>query len=236
MAEILSVYRTENKYIISKKDLSNLMFKLDKILKRDNHSKMQAYKVRSLYFDSINNIDFKTKLAGTEIRKKIRIRTYDAQSEKCKLEMKQKNGDLQHKISMWITKEDAKELINRNYSVLTKYFEENKVAIEFYTTMLMGVYGPVALIEYDRIAYTYNLNNTRITFDMDVRASESNYDIFSENPIYTKVIDESDTILEIKYDNKLVDFISDVFKPYKLTRTSVSKYCIGRKVFYDFNF
>ena len=234
MAKTLSVYRSENKYVLSKDKLSNLKFKLDKVLSRDDNSKKGPYIVRSLYFDSINNIDFNTKMAGTEIRKKIRIRTYDPNSKKCKLEMKQKNGDLQHKISIWISKDDAIELIHKNYSVLLKYIDENEDAKMIYTTMMFGCYVPVVMVEYDRVAYTYGLYNTRITMDMNVRASESNFNLFDENPIYTPVID--DTILEIKYDGKLMGFLAEIFKPYKLNRISVSKYCFGRKVFYDFNY
>ena len=234
MSNTLSVYRRENKYILPASDISNLKFSLDKILERDKHSNKNSYIVRSLYFDSPNNIDFNTKLAGVEVRKKIRLRTYDYKSNKCKLEMKQKNGDLQHKISIWISKEDAEELINKNYSVLLNY-SDNKDAILFYTTMMTGCYYPVALIEYDRIAYTYPLNNTRITIDMNVRSNESNFDLFAEKPIYNYVIC-NDIVLEVKYDGELLKFISNVLNKYKLNRVSVSKYCFGRKIFYDFNF
>jgi len=234
MSNTLSVYRRENKYILSVDNISNLKFSLDKILERDKHSQKDSYIVRSLYFDSLNNIDFNTKLSGVEIRKKIRLRTYDYKSDKCKLEMKQKKGDLQHKISIWISKKDAQELIEKNYSVLLNYFN-NSNAIYFYTTMMTGCYVPVALIEYDRIAYTYPLNNTRITIDMNVRSSESNFDLFAENPNYNYVIN-NDIILEIKYNGKLLKFISNVLNKYKLNRVSVSKYCFGRKVFYDFNY
>ncbi len=234
MSETLSVYRNENKYILSKTQVNDLKFKLDKLLTRDEHSK-ESYIVRSLYFDSINDIDFNTKLAGTEIRKKIRIRTYDPQMDKCKLEMKQKNGNLQHKISMWISKEDAESLIHLDYSVLTKYFDQNEDAINFYKVMTLGCYKPVVLVEYDRLAYIYPLNDTRLTIDMNIRSSESNFNLFDEKPIYTPIL-EDQTLLEVKYNNKLLTFISNVLKKYNLTRFSVSKYCYGRKIFYDFNF
>lgn len=234
MSKSLSVNRVENKYILSRDKISNLSFKLDKVLRRDDNSTNGSYIVRSLYFDSINNIDFNTKLAGSEIRKKIRIRVYDPKANKCKLEMKQKNGSLQHKVSMWISKDDALELMGQNYSVLLKYMDENEDAKLFYTTMLLGCYIPVVMIEYDRIAYTYGLYNTRITLDMNVRSSETNFNLFDDNPIYTNVI--NDTVLEIKYDTKLIGFLAELFKPYKLNAISVSKYCYSRKVFYDFNF
>ena len=235
MESSLYVYRTENKYLLNEADISNLKFKLDKLLERDKHSKQSSYIVRSLYFDSINNIDFNTKMAGTEIRKKIRLRTYDYTDDKCKLEIKQKNGDLQHKISMWIKKEDAKKLIKGDYSVLISYVKTNSDALFFYSTMQLGGYKPVALIEYDRIAYTYPMYSTRITFDMNVRSVESNFDLFDEKPLYYPVV-ENKTILEVKYNEKLMGFISDTIKKYQLNKTAVSKYCAGRKVFYDFNY
>lgn len=234
MNDVLSIYRNEDKFIISKIQISNLKSKLDVILKKDDYIKDNSYVVRSLYFDSLNNIDFNTKLAGTKDRKKIRIRVYDPDDSKCKVEMKNKDGDLSHKISLWITKDDAMGLINGQYNVLTKYFTKTEAAIKIYKTMSLGCYKPVVMVEYDRIAYTFPLYDTRITFDYNIRSSESNFDLFAKKIIYTPLLNE--TILEVKYNGKLVGFISEILKPYKLTRISVSKYCIGRNIFYDFNY
>jgi len=235
MEETLSVFRSENKYYISFEQYISLKSKLDKILKRDEYSKENSYIVRSLYFDSINNIDFQTKMGGTDIRKKIRLRVYDPKAKKCKLEMKQKNENLQHKISLWIDKEDAKKLILGDYSVLTKYFDKSTAAILIYETMILGCYKPVVMVEYDRIAYVYPRYNTRLTFDMNVRSSESNFDLFNEKPLFNTLINQ-EVILEVKYNEKLMGFISKILSPYKLTQLAISKYCVGRKVFYDFNF
>ena len=91
------------------------------------------------------------------------------------------------------------------------------------------------MVEYDRIAYTYPLFQTRLTIDTNVQSSESNLDLFSENPLYTILMKE-EAILEVKYNQKLVRFISDILRQYHLTQCSVSKYCMGRKVFFDFEF
>ena len=100
----LSVFRNEKKYILPFRNALSIRGKLDEILARDGHSETWGYMVRSLYFDSVNNIDYKTKLAGVEKRKKIRLRIYSTASKKCKLEMKAKDGDLQHKVSLWISR------------------------------------------------------------------------------------------------------------------------------------
>ena len=236
MAETsLSIFRNEKKYLVPYMKAASIRGKLDEILVRDKHSEALGYMVRSLYFDSINNIDYKTKLAGVQKRKKIRLRSYSSDAGKCKLELKEKDGDLQHKVSLWITREDAQELSKLNYSVLTKYFDESKEAVLIYTTMVMGGYRPVVLIEYDRMAYTYPAYNTRITVDMNLRSSESNLDLFSQKPAYSALLNE-EVILEVKYNQKLVRFLSDILRQYHLTQSSVSKYCMGRKIFYDFEF
>lgn len=236
MAEsALSVFRNEKKYLVSYGKAVSIRGKLDEILSRDRYSGMSGYVVRSLYFDSINNVDYKTKFSGVEKRKKIRIRSYPPAAGECKLELKEKFGDRQKKVSLWISKEDAKGLSRLDYSVLTKYFDKSQAAVKIYTTMVMGGYRPVTLVEYDRIAYTYPLYNTRITLDMNMRASESSLDVFDEEPLYTILMKE-ETILEVKYDQKLARFISDILRQYHLSQCSVSKYCIGRKVFCDFEF
>ena len=235
MDKVLSVYRNENKYLIPIANMAEIKFKLETVLKKDDNSKEGSYTVRSLYFDSINNIDFYTKTAGTEIRKKIRIRVYDPDAKKCKLEMKKKNGDYGHKISLWITKEDAKDLINGKYNTLVKYFNNSEEAVEIFTTMSMGCYKPVVMVEYERIAYTYPLYDTRLTFDYNIRSSESNFDLFDKHIMYNTILNDK-VILEVKYNENLLKFISKVLSPYKLTRISISKYCMSRKVYYDFNY
>lgn len=235
MKNTITVFRNENKYFISYIHFVSLKKKLDKILKRDNYSKEDSYIVRSLYFDSINNIDFKSKLSGTNIRKKIRLRTYNPKDSKCKLEMKQKKSNLQYKISIWIKKTDATKLIKGDYSVLTKYFEKSEEAILIYKTMVLGCYKPVVMVEYDRIAYVYPRYSTRLTFDMNIRSSETNFNLFSENICFNKLVNQK-IVLEIKYNEKLMGFISNILKPYKLTQLAISKYCIGRKIYYEFDF
>ncbi len=230
----LSIYRNEIKYLISNEIANGIQNRIGIILKKDINSNAKGYIVRSLYFDTINDLDFNSKMSGIEIRKKIRIRVYDFKSKNCKLEMKQKFGELQHKISLWITKEDALELIKMHYFILKKYFD-NPVAISIYTTMIQGCYRPVVMVEYDRIAYTSPINNTRITFDMNIRSSESNFDLFSDNIQFSYVM-MNQVVLETKYNIKLLNTIQNILACFHLTKVSTSKYCISRNIFQNFNY
>ena len=232
--ELVSL-RKEIKYIVPLNKALALKSGLDNFLPRDDYCLDGAYSVRSLYFDSINNLDYSEKLAGIDIRKKIRARIYNGDSSLCKLEIKQKNDIWQQKHSFIIAENDVRELSSGNYSVLKSYFHDVETSVKAYSIMLQGRYKPVVQIEYDRIAYKYPMYDTRITLDMNVRASESNMDIFASAVNYIPVMCEN-VVLEIKYSGKLMGFISDMLGKFNLTQSSYSKYCMGRRIYYDFNY
>lgn len=230
MANFLSVHRTENKYPISLIEASSLKQRLSNVMYQDEYDEDgTGYTIRNLYFDSLDNDDYYEKLAGDKIRKKIRLRVYNINDEKCKLEIKKKDGDYQHKISIWIKKEHAKKLIDGDYSVLKNYFKYSDDALEIYKTMMLNCYRPRCLIEYQRNAFYYPYSNTRVTFDTHIRASESFFDIFNEQPIYNEVLSDS-AILEVKFDRKLIKVIKNILNPYCLTKMSYSKYGMSRKL------
>lgn len=230
-----TVFRHEDKYILSHIEAQLLRAKLGFLLQYDLYGGTEGYTVRSLYYDSMNAIDLVTKYAGDEIRKKIRLRIYSSQDETCKLEVKQKIGNQQKKISLIITREEAERLIRCDYKVLTKYFDQSEHAIDIYQVLTLNHYRPAVLIEYNRQAYFYPLFDTRITFDSNIRSSESCIDLFCKDPIYTPQIIE-DVVLEVKYNEHLVDFVSEILKPMHLVQCSVSKYCYGRPLYSDFIF
>ena len=232
--ELVSL-RKEIKYIVPLNKALAVKSRLDNLLPRDDYCSDGAYSVRSLYFDSVNNFDYSEKLAGIDIRKKIRARIYNGDSSVCKLELKQKNDIWQQKHSFIIAENDVRELSLGNYSVLKSYFDDFKTSVKAYGIMTQGRYKPVVQIEYDRIAYKYPMYNTRITLDMNVRSSETNMDIFASAIHYMPVMNEN-VVLEVKYSGKLMGFISDMLSQFDLTQSSYSKYCMGRKIYYDFNY
>lgn len=228
----LSVLRSENKYLLSYPDALSLRRRLDALLTRDSHGGPDGYLVRSLYFDSADHIDFSAKLAGVERRKKVRLRVYSPDSPTCKLELKEKHGDLQHKRSLLLTRAEGQRLSRGELDVLTPHLARSESAVALYQTMALGAYRPAALVEYDRIAYVYPRYDTRITLDLRVRSSEACFDLFAPALCCLPILNEQ-VILEVKYDRVLLGFISDLLRPYCLTRTSISKYCLGRRLFYD---
>ncbi len=235
MEKELYSLRKEIKYVIPLGKALAIRDQLDRLLERDSHCMDGPYSVRSLYFDSVNHIDFAEKLAGVMDRKKVRLRIYDKDASLCKLEIKQKNDDRQQKLSLIVSEADARELSRGNIKALKAYFDSSGTSRKAYAIMEQGQYRPVAQIEYDRLAYRYPMYDTRITLDMNVRSSESNMDLFSPKVCYTPILREN-AVLEVKYSGKLMGFLSAVFTQFHLTQGTYSKYCAGRPVYYDFNF
>lgn len=221
----LKVFRHEYKYNISYEEMLRLREKLNDLLEIDRNS--SGYMVRSLYFDSINDIDYYEKLDGVINRKKIRLRIYDPKTKKVKLELKSKYDYHQQKESLIITKEEAEELIKENYSILLKYKED--VASKIYMILTTNCYKPKVIIEYKRIAYTTK-NNTRITFDFNIKKSNSVHAFFDKNINYLNITSPKNIVLEIKFNRFLEPYISNILSSYISNKESVSKYVMGRNI------
>lgn len=221
-----TVSRQEKKYLIGLEDSHKLSDYLEKMLIQDKHNGIDGYIVRSLYFDTINEKDFFEKEDGIEIRRKIRLRIYNPQDKFASLEIKQKQGNNQLKRSLKVTKEDAQELIKGNYSVLLKYKE--KFAQECYVIMNTQMYRPKAIVQYNRKAFIAKENNIRITFDSNIIATETCFDIFAENLNMYPVFNKYNTVLEVKYNGFMLTYIKDMLETVQKSELSVSKYCLSR--------
>lgn len=220
----LFVSRCEYKYLMNYSDAVRLKSVLSEFLTLDRGA---PYKVRSLYFDSVNNIDFHAKMGGEHIRKKIRLRIYDADAATAKLELKAKAGKYQQKRSLLVSRAEAIKLMGGDYGILLNY--EGDTALELYSYLMNGCYRPAVLIEYDREAYMYPEFNTRITFDFHVCSSEVDLSLFSKEIPWNPVI-ENQVILEVKFNEVLVPVIQAVLSQFPLTNVSVSKYTNSRAI------
>lgn len=230
---MIEVLRREEKYPLSVIDMSNYKAKFSAILMPDKFSANGSYMVRSLYFDTPDDKDFFDKLKEQNLRRKIRLRIYSPYDTKAKLELKQKENIFQKKRSLTISKEDALELINSNYSVLLKY--DDDFAREIYSIMCMYAYKPKSIVEYQRYALMAKENNIRLTFDSEIRATESSFDLFSENLPLNPVFPKDKVVFEVKYDKFLLGYISEIVSTINVKNITSSKYCLSRTTGYTIN-
>lgn len=231
--ELLDVLRQEKKYllhIIRTKQLESL---LTMTLNSDSHNRKgefgnKGYMVRSLYFDTIDNTDYIEKIDGIGERRKIRIRIYDTNAQYTKLELKEKQGDFQRKRSLLITKRETEELIEGKYECLLN--REEEFAHEIYGKMKEKVYLPKCIVEYERKAWFVPENDIRITLDSSIRATESNFDLFSGKLLLYPVSDITTTTLEVKFNHFMLSYVRDLLSLHEETQVSASKYCMARSV------
>lgn len=220
--QTLDVKRVETKHLISMAGKLYLIENLKKILNEDTYGENGYYNVRSLYFDNERNQDYIDKLENTPVRKGIRLRIYTPMDKKAKLEIKRKNGENQQKSSLKIKKDDALEIINKNYEVLKKY--SDPVAEELYKVMTEENYHPVTIVNYHRKAFDSRYLGVRITIDSNITYNNYDFNIFDENlPLYN-LSPVGENVLEIKLENGMPKALEKPLNQVTKTGKPFSKY------------
>ena len=223
----LEVNRVEEKYLLTCLQAKQLRNRLKNVLPGDAFNGYKPYPVRSVYFDSYYDDDYYDKLAGVQLRKKVRLRTYATGSDKAKLEIKQKDDANQCKRSLTVTRQEAEALIAGDHSFLKD--REEEYARQLFYIFEKEVYRPKSLVEYRRVAFEGPANNIRITFDSDVRASEGCFDLFGEHTKALRPVQETNqVVLEVKYNHFLLSYIKDILATVDVPQESFSKYVVGR--------
>ena len=225
--EIQRVLRQEKKYILNTEQRMRMEARLEKMLRPDPHNEGVGYMVRSLYFDTMTSRDFYDKLAGVELRRKMRMRIYHPEDEYAMLEIKQKQVQHQLKRSMRITRKEAMQMERGDYTPLRAY--DNEFAAEYYSILTMNQYRPAAIVEYHRKAYILPENAIRITFDTGLTASEGRMSIFEAQPGLYPVIQPWKAFLEIKYNHFLLSYVKELLNMCDDSEMAVSKYCLSRR-------
>ena len=220
------VLRQEKKFLVNSISSALLRGRLEKVMLQDAHNGPQGYRIRSLYFDTVNDKDFYDKYDGLELRRKIRLRIYDPDSDFAMLEMKQKEGPYQKKRSLRVSRADAQALVRGEYDVLLGYREP--FAAECFSLMHCMGYKPKVVVEYLRKAYIAKENRIRITLDSEISGTEANCDLFSPQlPLYP-AMDIFNSVLEVKYNGFLLSYIKRLVNTVDCSELSVSKYCMAR--------
>lgn len=226
------IERKEMKYYIPYIQYIALSSLLSKAMKHDRYNvPMKGYLVRSLYFDTLDNKSFEEKMAGLEEKTKYRLRIYGLNDKAVKFEIKKKFNDMIVKESALISREDAKQVQNKNYEVLLKY--KDPILNKIYKEFKKCLYQPVLLVDYWREAYVWDFNNIRIVFDRFLKSSSLQLDVFNKDVFATRKIKKCMVIMEIKYNNFIPDFIKNMMQIPNFTRSAISKYAIGRLDYYE---
>lgn len=223
---MFDVFRKEIKYVLPYEKALRISRILDKILERDGHGEEGRYMVRSQYYDSMGDQDLFDNLQGVMEKRKIRLRIYDLDSEEVKLEYKCKSNSDGRKLSMTITRGEACLTEQTQYDWMSK--REEELAAFLYVKMMRNVYRPKTIIEYERLAYLSPISNVRITFDMNIRGTQTPYGLFETDLPYIPILGEDLAVMEVKYDHFLPEPIRHMIDGINSMPEANSKYSTAR--------
>lgn len=220
------MFRFEKKYILNNLQVEQLKHRVSPIMKLDPIlSGKEFYSIRSLYFDDYKDTCLKQVINGISERYKYRIRFYNDNTDYIVLEKKYKINNMTKKTSVQITKEIVDGILKGNF-VISK--DNNKLLNEFYLMIRTRGFRPVVIIDYDRIPYVYDAGCVRVTLDYNLSCSYDFDNLFSDEIRRIPLMEEGNTILEVKYNDFIPDYIRFCLQLDGLYRTSYSKYGNGR--------
>lgn len=226
--QLIDGTRHEIKILLSYAEYISLAAKLKGVTEPDSYALDSGdYFIRSLYLDDVYNTAFTTKINGVDNRKKYRIRCYNGSNSVIKFECKNKYKDRIHKVSFPITYEQYQMFMNGEHDFLLSI--EHPLAKEVFCLCKNADLSPSVVVDYDREAYLHPLSNTRLTFDKNLRAGISSFDIFDKDMDTLPVFENGSVIFEIKYDQYIPSHIVDIIASLRGTKMSLSKFCMCKE-------
>ena len=219
-------YRHELKFPVSDAELEIIRYRIKPLMQADFQQKEGVYTVRSLYFDDLYDSCLRENANGEDNRRKFRIRIYNGNDEVIKLEKKIKLRGMTKKLDMEISKKDC--IIYMAGKLPRLHAENSDLEKELYAESRMKGMHPVCIVEYERTAYVERKGNVRITFDRNISGSERTEAFLDKEISGVPLLPKGQHVLEVKYDELLPEYISEVLNLGILHRTSFSKYYYAR--------
>lgn len=221
-------FRHELKYIVSTAEQVLIKNRITGLMPPDKHTGENGrYSIRSLYFDDYNNRCFYENENGTDPREKFRIRIYNHSTDRIMLECKRKERGKTFKTSCPLTIEQTKKLMRGEY--LRDIASLPPLLQKLTLLMMKNRLHPVVIVEYDRVPFVYKNGNVRVTLDMNISTSSDILHFLDETIVKRPVLPLGHSLLEVKYDEYLPDFIYTNLQLSNLRQTAFSKYYICRK-------
>lgn len=220
-------WRKEYKFIINKADRMIISSRLPLLMERDKNAKNNgSYSIRTLYFDDVENSALFDKMSGNPRREKYRLRYYDFDYSRIRLEKKVKVKGGGYKKQEFVTKEECEKIIAGDIEWM--FEDERSLIKELYLGIKYRSLHPVSIVDYDREPFVYAPGNVRITLDYNIATSNYVEEFFNTNLGTVPTYLSGECVLEVKYDEFLADFIAQAIQLGNRIRTPMSKYAASR--------
>jgi hypothetical protein len=219
--------RHEYKYEIAPLQYQVLKKKVALFFKPDPFAGPKGgYHIRNLYFDDFRNSSLFEKWSGIYKRKKYRMRIYDLSDGKIKFERKTKRGEYILKEGARVTRKEADRIIAGDFSFLAD--SKDPLLRTAYIESRQNLLQPVVIVEYYREAFYDPVSHVRITFDSGLRTGLGSISLFDPNLPTMQVLDEPNTIMEIKFGRIFPHYIQGLFPQDTQPRLALGKFVLCR--------
>lgn len=221
-------YRHEFKYLCTQAQLAMLRVRLQGLMAPDVHAGADGkYRIKSLYFDDMDDSCFYENEDGTAPREKYRIRIYNDSRARIALECKHKEGDRIRKESCLLGLDQCETLA----------FGKGSVSMEDLPVLAKRLLAlqksrgmrPKVIVSYERTPYVYANGNVRVTFDEGIACGGRVEEFFEPEGAYRQILPVGMQLLEVKYDEYLPDPIYHALSMADMQRVTFSKYYLCRR-------
>ncbi len=235
--------KVEWKYLIPERSLEALRRRLAPYVDADLAAKKPGtfhYTVRSIYLDTPTLDYYDEKIEGYRVRRKLRVRAYNAYHNGSIgfLEIKRKHLDRISKSRAPIRVDCLDDvLVNGDIEAgAVTHLQEFPHAVRHARQFLFHVHRhslrPVMLVTYDRDAFHGKFDsNLRITIDMSLRSAlyPSLWELYREEGL--RWVTPGYAIVEVKFFHNKPGWLKDIVSEFKLPRLALSKYAMAVTLF-----
>jgi hypothetical protein len=228
---IRSFNRFELKYVITLQQAERFKSGLRVYLVPDAYGNDNGrYTLTSLYYDSPDFRCYREKLDGVRVRRKLRIRRYETDvpftdETPVFVEIKQRVDRVTQKRRAVLAYAEALRLCN-DRQIPDHLPEEKAIIEEIYAYVWQYNLRPASLVRYARQAFVgteYDIG-LRVTFDTAL-SFQSHPLHLHEQPSGLPMLPANLVVMEIKVNDRIPTWLTEMIAAHNLQMVRVSKYC-----------
>jgi SPX domain protein involved in polyphosphate accumulation len=242
--------RYELKYVIHASQIDRIVADIATQMAPDPHGDASgSYLLSSLYYDSAELHMLRSKIVGTNYRRKLRVRVYGpvgtptadaagavtaAPAGTAMVEIKQRLGRTTQKRRVVVPLDEALRLCEAQSSWTWDDARDRAVADEIKALVLALRLRPACTISYRRRAFVGSRlePGLRLTIDTDVWGAPPRMDFYTQRPT-AFLVPRDWSILEIKVNERVPSWINELVTRHGCQLRRVSKYCLGMVKLHD---
>jgi hypothetical protein len=228
---IHSFNRFELKYLLSLQQAERFKATLQAYVVPDEHGYNNGhYTLSSLYYDSPDLRCYRENDDGLKFRRKLRIRRYETgevftDESPVFLEIKQRYDRVTQKRRTVLPYREALRLCN-DRQIPDHESGDRALIEEIYAFLWQYNLRPVSVVRYDRQAFIgteYDMG-LRVTFDTSLSFQAQQLRLH-EQPSGLPLLPASVTVVEIKVNERIPIWLTEMIAAHNLQRVGISKYC-----------